>query len=254
MKPLLEVKNLTFAFRTKIVLSGIDFSARRGSFTAILGPNGCGKTTLLKLIQRLYSPGEGRVTLSGVDLRLFPRRELAARIAAVSQTVPRAFDFTVSQFVMLGRTPHLGFWKHENSKDREVVEDALRRASCAEYRQSLISELSAGEFQRVCVAAALAQEPEILLLDEPTSFLDLRQSRRLSQLLSQLVAGGMTVLCASHDISFLRPLADSALLLNRGRSVGFGPATDLLASSALQTLFEEEEQIPPQVKNYECSF
>jgi iron complex transport system ATP-binding protein len=142
------------------------------------------------------------------------------------------------QLVLLGRTPYLNFFKRETDTDRKFVEDAMRQTDCLEFTGKPISELSAGELQRVCIAAALAQRPEILLLDEPSSFLDLRQAARLSRLLVQLQNQGLTIVCASHDLQFLKKQNPKILLLNEGTQVGFGNHDEILTQETLRALFD----------------
>jgi iron complex transport system ATP-binding protein len=236
----LNLNGITYHYGTKTVLNGITFSVEQGSFTGIVGPNGSGKTTLLKLLQRTYHPAAGNIDLCEKDLRSYPSRDLARKIASVAQRPVFAFPFFAEQLVLLGRTPYLNFLKRESSLDKRVVEEAMRQTGSLAFAGRPISQLSAGELQRVCIAAALAQQPEVLLLDEPTSFLDLRQIARLSRLLSRLQGDGLTILCASHDLRFLKKHATQVLLLDEGNQIGFGPYDQILTEERLATLFELE--------------
>ncbi len=199
---LLEVRNLSFSFGKKNVLRHISFSQTRGEFVGLAGLNGSGKTTLLKLLQRILKPHDGVVLLQGSSLQSYSSRTLARKIAAVPQRLSFSFDFTAKQFVMLGRTPYLDFWKQPALLDEQVVTEVMRQTDCFQFMESSVLKLSAGELQRVCIAAALAQRPEILLLDEPANSLDLRQQFRFSALLHELRDQTISIVCASHDLLF----------------------------------------------------
>ena len=236
----LNANQLAYRYGSKTVLNGITFSLEQGTFTGIVGPNGSGKTTLLKLLQRNYDPAAGRIDFLEKDLRSYSARDLARKIASVAQRPVFAFPFLAEQLVLLGRTPYLNFLKRESSVDKQVVEEAMRQTDSIAFAGRPISQLSAGELQRVCIAAALAQQPEVLLLDEPTSFLDLRQIARLSRLLFRLQSDGLTILCASHDLRFLRKHATQVLLLDEGKQIGFGSYEEVLTDEHLTSLFELE--------------
>jgi iron complex transport system ATP-binding protein len=236
----LKVNHLAYRYGTKSVLDGITFSVDQRSFTGIVGPNGSGKTTLLKLLQRNYRPGGGNIEFCEMDLQSYSSRDLATKIASVAQRPVFAFPFLAEQLVLLGRTPYLNFLKRESSVDMRVIEEAMRQTDSVAFAGRPISQLSAGELQRVCIAAALAQQPEVLLLDEPTSFLDLRQIARLSRLLSRLQSEGLTILCASHDLRFLRKHCGQVLLLDEGKQIGFGSYEETLTEEQLANLFEIE--------------
>ena len=239
----LKVCDLSYRFGNRTVLNGIDFSIEQGSFTGIVGRNGSGKTTLLKLFQRNYSPASGKIELRGKDLRSYSARDLATKIASVPQRPVFAFPFLAEEFVLLGRTPYLGFLKRERAIDKRVAQEAMLQTDSLAFAGRPISELSAGELQRVCIAVALAQQPEILLLDEPTTSLDLRQIARLTRLLHRLSNDGLTILCASHDLTFLKRHARDVLLLEEGKQLGFGMYGEVLSDERLATLFEWEANI-----------
>lgn len=238
----LRVNQIGYCYGATAVLNRVTFSVDPGSFTGIVGPNGSGKTTLLKLLQRTYVPAGGSIEFCGKDLRTYSARELATKIASVAQRPVFAFPFLAEQFILLGRTPYLNFLKRESPADKKVAEEAMLQTDSLSFADRPISQLSAGELQRICIAAALAQQPEILLLDEPTSFLDLRQIARLSRLLFRLVNEGITILCASHDLGFLRKHAHQILLLDQGKQIGFGSYEEVLSEERLATLFEMEPQ------------
>jgi iron complex transport system ATP-binding protein len=238
-----EVHQLTYYFSAKAALQGISFSVESGGFLGIAGPNGSGKSTLLRLLQGTYLPASGRIEVDGRNLQSYSKRELAKKIASVAQRPVFSFPFLARQFVLLGRTPYLNFLRIESSTDRRVVDEAMRQTDCLIFAHRPVSQLSAGELQRVCIAAALAQQPQVLLLDEPTSFLDLRQIAKLSRLLSALQKSGITILCASHDLRLMRRHATRVLLLDEGRQIGFGSFAEVLTEETLAELFEIEQDL-----------
>ncbi|MCI0613084.1 ABC transporter ATP-binding protein [bacterium] len=240
---LLTIDELCFQFGTKVVLNEVTFSVETGDFIGIVGLNGSGKTTLLKLLQRIYSPASGKVILGEKDLQSYSHRDLAITIASVAQRPIFDFPFLAEEFVLLGRNPYLNFLKRETSIDKIAVKEAMRQADALQFAGRSISQLSAGELQRVCIAAALAQEPEILLLDEPSNFLDLKQVTRLSRLLLRLQNDGLTILCTSHDLQFLRKHSNKILLLDEGKQLGFGSYEEVLTKKTLVNLFDVEEKI-----------
>lgn len=234
---ILKVDRVCFAYRRTSILNKISFAVPETSFIGIIGPNGSGKTTLLKLIQRLLVPLRGEIFVGERKLSALSHALIARRIAGVWQRPVVTFGFTAQQFVILSRTPYLNLLKQQTASDEFAVARALQQANCESLKNKSVMELSAGEFQRVCIAAALAQEPQILLLDEPTSFLDPGQTARLSELLDQLSESGMTILCASHDMEFLRRHAQRALGLVAGEQFYFGPSEEILTPDHVAEIF-----------------
>ncbi|OQY95111.1 MAG: hypothetical protein B6D41_06540 [Chloroflexi bacterium UTCFX4] len=168
MTSLLSAENISFAYAKLSTLVEVDFTLRPGALRALLGPNGSGKTTLLKILAGILSPTRGVVKYQDTDLKKMSRREIARRIALVPQELNLQFSFTVQQMVMLGRTPHSHALGGPSKQDREIVERVMDMTAIAAMRDRVITELSGGEQQRVVIAMALAQEPQILILDEPT--------------------------------------------------------------------------------------
>ena len=206
--------------------------------TALVGPNGSGKSTVLRLLGGLWRPSEGRVSVDGSDMADLRRRDLARRIAFVPQNPRIDVPFTVRHVVSMGRHPHLGRFESPRSRDLEAVEEALARADVMQLADRRVTELSGGEFQRVVIARSLATEAEAILLDEPTSNLDLDHSLETLELLRQLAADGKAVAVALHDLNAVARWADHAALLHRGRLRAHGPAVHVLSDELLVPVFD----------------
>ena len=193
---------------------------------------------MLRLLGGLWRPSEGRVSVDGSDIADLRRRDLARRIAFVPQNPRIDVPFTVRHVVSMGRHPHLGRFESPRSRDLEAVEEALARADVMQLADRRVTELSGGEFQRVVIARSLATEAEAILLDEPTSNLDLDHSLETLELLRQLAADGKAVAVALHDLNAVARWADHAALLHRGRLRAHGPAVHVLSDELLVPVFD----------------
>jgi iron complex transport system ATP-binding protein len=238
----IELREVEVKYGRSSVVKGVSFRVEAGAFVGLVGANGSGKTSLLKVIARMLVPATGKVRIAERDIESYGRRELARLIAGVWPRTPLSFGFTVRQLVLLGRTPHLAPMRWETRADHEVAAEAMDETQIAHLAERPASQLSAGELQRVFIATALAQQSSILLLDEPTSFLDLRQAARLSSLLDRLHRRGVTILSASHDLALLRRHASSIVLLADHRVALAGETARVLVPEALQRAFG----IPPE--------
>ena len=234
---MIDVRDVEVRYGTVPVVAQASFRVASGAFVGLVGANGSGKTSLLKVIARMILPAAGGVFIAERDVASYGRRELARMVAGVWQRTPLSFGFTVRQLVLLGRTPHLAPMRWETHADQEIADRAMNDTETAHLAERPASQLSAGELQRVFIAAALAQESPILLLDEPTSFLELRQSARLSSLLDRLHRRGVTILCASHDLALLRRHASSVVLLSDRHVDRVGDAATVLSPDVLQRAF-----------------
>jgi iron complex transport system ATP-binding protein len=214
MEPI-QVQNVSFAYhRDRPVLRDISFTLPAGAFLAVVGPNGAGKSTLINLIAGLLAPQSGTITVDGVDINDCRPRELARRIAIVRQESVPAFGFSVAEMVLMARTAHYGPLGFESEIDREHVAKALRITDTAEFASRPLASLSGGERQRVFIARALAQDTPILLMDEPTSFLDLRHQVGVYDLLKRIqLERPRTVVAITQDINLALQYCDRALLL-----------------------------------------
>ncbi len=228
--------------RDRHVVRGVTISVARGEFVAIIGPNGSGKTTLLRLMAGGLRPSRGEVRVLGRALRDWPRRQLAQRLAVVPQLSIPLFEFTVREFVALGRTPYLSPWAGLSRPDVEAVDRAIAATDLVDLTERLITDLSGGEFQRAVLARALAQEPELLLLDEPTAFLDPGHALGIVSLLRRLNADGVTVVAVFHDLS-LALHAGRVLALRDGRIFAQGPPPQVLAERTLTQLYQTPARV-----------
>src|SRR5579863_6768766 len=193
--PLLQVDGVTFGYGQQPLLYDVHLQVEVGEMVGLLGPNGSGKTTLLRLLSGVLQPQRGAVLLQGHDLRQWGRRNIAQNVAVVPQELHMPFAFTVEHMVSLGRTPFVNFFGSQSKHDHAVVQDALIATGISSLAQRLFNELSGGERQRVMVAMALAQEPRLLLLDEPTSHLDIKYQIETLELVQHLnQQRGMTVI------------------------------------------------------------
>ena len=210
------------------VLDGVSGSVEAGEWVTVIGPNGAGKSTLLRAVAGLV-PRRGAVEIRGDDGAALGRRELARRVALVPQLPELPPGMTVAEYVLLGRTPHLGYLAREGGNDLEVADAALVRLDLVDFAGRKLGTLSGGERQRVVLARAFAQQTPILLLDEPTSALDIGRGQQALELVDVLRReAGLTVLAAMHDLTLAGQYADRLLLLDRGRVVAAGVVDDVL--------------------------
>ena len=239
MNPILEFEEVTFGYsrNAEAVVKSLQFNLRRGKMTAILGSNGAGKTTLLHLALGILTPWQGMIRLEGQDLHSYTRREIGKRIALVPQMEQMVFEYSVLDFILMGRAPHLPTLGQPGEEDVQSAFQALKRVGIEELWDHSLSALSGGERQLVLIARALTQEPQILLLDEPTAHLDLHNSANLVQLFRQLKSQGVTLVITSHDPQIVYAVADDVLLLKGGRVLAYGQLGDTLNESLLSELY-----------------
>ncbi len=229
----IELTNVTVVLGGQPVVDGIEAAVARGEWVALIGPNGAGKTTLLRAIARLV-PFAGSVALEGRDTKELHRAELSRLLAVVPQEPSTPSWMTVAEYVLLGRTPHLGALAKEGRRDREAAVRALARLDLLEYRERRLGTLSGGEKQRVVVARALAQEARIVLLDEPTASLDIGHQQQALELLDALRGESeLTLVAAMHDLTLAAQYADRMVLLDRGRVAADGVPHDVLTEAAI---------------------
>jgi iron complex transport system ATP-binding protein len=222
-----EVGGLSVTFGRTRAVEDVSATFEPGAWIALIGPNGAGKTSLLRAVCRLV-PFSGTVQLEGRDVHSLRRRELARIVALVPQIPETPPALTVAEYVLLGRTPHLGYFGDETHDDRRAAQQALDRLELLPFADRSLGSLSGGELQRVVLARALAQEARILLLDEPTTALDLGRQQQVLALVDSL-RESLTVISTMHDLTLAGQYADRLLLLDRGRVVADGSAADVLS-------------------------
>jgi iron complex transport system ATP-binding protein len=219
-------------------VDSVSFEAPRGAVTAVVGPNGSGKSTLVRALLRLTPLSAGRIAIEGADLSQLDRRTVAQRIAVVSQRESLVFPLPVWEYVALGRHPHEGPWAAAPTRTDAIIAQALDRAGIAELGDRRTDELSGGEWQRVRIARALAQGGEALVLDEPTTFLDIAHEMAMFELFARLALDGMAVLLVSHQLNLVARFADTMVLLHRGHVAAAGTPADVMRASVLEDVYE----------------
>ncbi len=240
------VHQLSCGYDRRAVLKDVSFTLNPGELTAILGPNGCGKTTLLKTLARLLPPLVGSVTLDCHPLAAIGRRAIAQRIAFAPQVLAPDWPFTVSEYVALGRIPHAGWWTPLAATDKAAIATSIARFDLTPLAQVRVTELSGGEWQRVRLAKALAQEPQVLLLDEPTAHLDPRYQFELLSLVRELIAERkLCVAVTLHDLNLVGPWADRVILLANGGVIADGPPTEVLTAEKLASAYSATFAVAP---------
>ena len=240
----LKIDRVQFYYEARKVLDEISFEAGEGEFIGLIGPNGSGKTTLLKIIDGILRPKVGSVYLDCKRISELDPKELARELAMVPQTADLSFDLKVFDVVMMGRYPYLGKLSLEREIDEEKVRFWMKLTNTLHLAERSIKEISGGERQRVLIARALAQEPRILLLDEPTSNLDVCYQIEIMNLLKELVEKlGLTIICAIHDLNLAARYSDKIILINGGKIKGIGRPIEVLTKENLRDVFKIEAKI-----------
>ena len=236
---IIEVSHLNFAYSGIDVLSDLTFQVARGSFLAIAGPNGAGKSTLLNLLAAALKPKSGEIKIDAAPIQSYNSKTLAERVAVVRQEFVPAFGFSVIETVLMARTPHFGQLGFETAADRQVVDEALGATDTAQFADRPLVSLSGGERQRVFIARALAQNSDIMLLDEPTSFLDLKHQVDTYDLLKLAQRDKKkTIIVVTHDINLAAQYADEILLLAARGDYHIGPVSQVLSAERIEKVFD----------------
>jgi iron complex transport system ATP-binding protein len=235
---ILEMERVGFRYGAHWVLRDVTLSVEKGSLFGILGPNGSGKTTLLNLVDGLRLPCEGAIRINGVTPGSMKRKALARIVAVVPQGASWVFPLTVEEIVLMGRSPHLGRFAFESERDLAVARSAMEKADVLSFASRPIQTLSGGERQRVLIARALAQEPQILLLDEPTSSLDIAHQIRTFDLIRSLSrSAGLTVVAVTHDMNLAALYCDRIALLEEGRLHSLGCPGEVITESHIKEVY-----------------
>jgi iron complex transport system ATP-binding protein len=240
----LSVENLQFHYPDVPVLRDISFDLPSGDFLSLLGPNGSGKSTLLRLLDRILIPQRGTITLDGTPLSQYSRRDLARRIAYVPQDALWVFPYTVLEVVLMGRSPHIGHSGFESQHDLDVAWEMMQLTDITHLADKLITAISGGERQRVLIARALSQKPEILLLDEPNAHLDISHQVDIFRILQEQNARqGLTIVSVSHDLNLAAAFSKRALLLAEAEGKGaivfaIGSPEDVLTERTIERVYK----------------
>lgn len=235
-----KTERLTWGIGGKTVLDAVSLEARPGEMLGLLGPNGSGKTSLLRLLAGLKQPQSGRVLLDRTDLRTIPRRSVAQRVAFVEQHATTNANLKVIDVVKLGRFPHRSLFSGWSRADEEAVDGALEKAGMTAKRNDFWHSLSGGEKQRAHIARALAQTPKELILDEPTNHLDIQHQIALLKLVSELAVTSITAL---HDLNHAAMFCDRLVVLKQGRIVATGSPAEVLTEDLLRSVFSVEARV-----------
>lgn len=240
--PALELRGISAGYPSgRLALEGVSLSVRRGELCAVLGPNGAGKSTLVRIISGALPPVAGEALLLGEPLRSLDRRAIARRLAVVPQAAPPPLGFTVREVVQMGRAPHQGAWMRATARDDEAVQRALAACELEGLADRPVAELSGGEQRRAAIARALAQEAEVLVLDEPGAHLDVRHSIDLYEVVRREVAERrLACVAVLHDLNAAAQYADRVALLKGGRLLACGTVEEVMTYRRLKDAFEAE--------------
>jgi iron complex transport system ATP-binding protein len=237
MNPALRTESLTFAYKDKPVLDNVSLSVEHGEMVGILGPNGSGKTTLLKIFSAVLT-GTGEVKVNGRRIETYGKRELSRLFAVVPQESQVLFPYTVAEIVLMGRASYHSPLALEGERDIEVARASMELTDCLSFAERYLHELSGGEKQRVIIARALAQEPEILLLDEPSAFLDLKHQVQIFELMRRLNRErGLTIVAALHDLNLAALFFPRLVILRGGIVYRDGSPKDILTEETIEEIY-----------------
>ena len=239
MEPILKLNNISFKYEDKDVLKNIDLDVNPGEILGILGPNGSGKSTLLRIMDGILTPQSGEILINGESYHGLKRSHLAREVAMVAQENHFRFSFSCIEVVLMGRFPHLKRLQFEDHNDLKIAMESLKATHALEFAERSIHDLSGGERQRVLIARALAQEPGVILLDEPTSFLDLKFKREVFKLIASLSKEkGLGVAIVSHDIDLVAQYCSKVVLLKNGSVYRTGDPDTVVTAENIEYVYE----------------
>ncbi|MEV0603553.1 ABC transporter ATP-binding protein [Streptomyces sp. NPDC050315] len=242
----LTARDLTLAYEDRTVVDGLDLDVPHGAVTVIVGPNACGKSTLLRALGRLLKPRAGAVLLDGTDLARIPTKKIAQSVGLLPQTPVAPEAITVADLVARGRQPHQHWWQQWSDADERAVTEAMARTDIADLADRAVDELSGGQRQRVWIAMALAQETDLLLLDEPTTYLDISHQVEVLDLVRQLNhERGRTVVAVLHDLNQAARYADHLVAMKAGRIIAQGPPAETVTADLVRDVFGLDSVVVP---------
>jgi iron complex transport system ATP-binding protein len=241
---ILDVCGLCASYDGDPVLQGISFSVPKGQFIGIAGPNGAGKSTLLRLLAGLMEPTAGEALLWTQPLTAYTRTYLAQQVAVIFHDFSCPYEFTVADLVAMGRNPFLGRWKSLSKQDHTIIQEAIELTDINHLRHRSLFDLSGGERQRAIIAKALAQQPSLLLLDEPSTHLDIHHQINVFNILRRLNREkGVTVLCITHDLTLAAQYVSRFLLLQQGILIADGPPMEIISRERIEKVFDAEVSV-----------
>jgi len=234
----LEMQNVTLAYGPKVVVRDLTFQMMPGEMLGLVGPNGCGKSTIIKALSRVIPPYSGKILLNGKDISRISRKDLSCVLGVVPQMSLLPSVFTAFEIVLMGRNPHLGLFQYEGPKDMAITWQAMERASTQHLAHRRINELSGGEIQGIVIARVLAQETEAILLDEPTANLDIGRQIEILDLIKSLCReNNMTVVAALHDLNLASQYCDQLVLINNGRIHAEGTPEKVINTENIEEVY-----------------
>lgn len=234
---MLTTQNLTVAYGDKVIIPNLDLSIKRGKITALIGPNGCGKSTLLKTLSRINKAKSGAVLLHGKPIKSYQDKLLAQKISLLPQMLQSPEGISVRQLVEYGRSPYLSHWGKLKDEDQDMVENAMLETGVSEFAQRPLESLSGGQRQRAWIAMVLAQDADIVMLDEPTTYLDLSHQIELMKLMQVMNKKGKTIIVVLHDLNQACRYCDELVVLKEGELVCQGSPNEVFTQSLLQEVF-----------------
>lgn len=244
MEKIIEGRNIRFSYDGVEVIKGVNLSIGQGKIVGLLGANGVGKSTLLKLLTGILSARHGEILYKGKELKYLPKREISKRIAYVPQSPTFGFPFTVSEIIKMGRAPYLGRFEFENDRDNELAFQAMETVGITHLQDRLVSEISGGEKQLTSFARALAQEPELMVLDEPATFLDVRHKTEILRLLLKLKnERDISIIAATHDVFSALFYFDKLIILKEGEILAEGECDQVLTDDILSEAYNIDVKV-----------
>lgn len=236
-EPILQIKNLDAGIGKQTILKNINIDVHQGELLALVGPNGCGKTTLIKTIASFLPCVNGNIFLNGKEISSLKKDEKARQLAVIFQSQGSVWPFSVRDFILQGRFPHYGWFGFPQKKDERIADKVLFDAGLEPFQDRLVSELSGGEYQRVLIARALAQETSFFLLDEPVSYLDIKYQIAVMDLIRQSVENGIAAMVSLHDLNLAALYADRVALIAEGTVIAIGSVQEVFTKELLERAF-----------------
>ena len=234
---MLECEKIQFKYGTKLILEDISIQFEKGHLYGILGPNGSGKTTLIKILSGILKQNFGKVSINELDIKKLSIRDIAKKLAVVSQSNTIEFDFTVSEIVKMGRFSHIGRFSRESAEDKRIINKLLHQFGLYELKDRSFNQLSGGEQQKVIIARAIAQQSKIILLDEPTTHLDINHQIEFMEMLRQYVNEGLIVVVILHDLNLANQFCDKIILLNERCIKAFGSPEEVITRENIKSIY-----------------